>query len=402
MKPRPELPSDIEEYRDARWRRENARQVETVLDAERFIEQVGFAAALTDARRPGPSLYVAVCGRRDAVLPRNVQKDPETSLAWTLKDDVLRRGRDVLRQAGRRPVDVPRAAHDRALPRGLGHQAIAGEGAAQRQRAENPSRAAPRMGDDDGRSSDGCGHSRAGRLHSRARRIAEGHARRPERGPLRGQIHLSLHARDWPVSRRAQPARRPERRASRDRPLLPGGSGHDDARRTGARHGPVARRRRPRQSRARGRGIRDDGVDGCVSARGRKPTTQSGELLRRLPAGPIARHECSAARPLLSNTPERPMNQKDDPSPLDADEQDDDLELDDDETMTSLKTTMTRRDDEAAGDDADETEAEKEGPDQTETRRESSEPWTRQTVAVHGGAIAPSRTAASITNFGHT
>ena len=93
MKPRPELPSDIEEFRDARWRRENARQVETVLDAERFIEQVGFAAALTDARRPGPSLYVAVCGRRDTVLPRNVQKDPETSLAWTLKDDVLRRGR---------------------------------------------------------------------------------------------------------------------------------------------------------------------------------------------------------------------------------------------------------------------------------------------------------------------
>jgi hypothetical protein len=93
MKPPSELPSDIEEYRDARWRRENARQVETMLDAERFIEQVGFAAALTDARRPGPSLYVAVCGRRDAVLPRNVQKDPETSLAWTLKDEVLRRGR---------------------------------------------------------------------------------------------------------------------------------------------------------------------------------------------------------------------------------------------------------------------------------------------------------------------
>ena len=107
MKPRPELPSDIEEYRDARWRRENARQVETVLDAERFIEQVGFAAALTDARRPGPSLYVAVCGRRDAVLPRNVQKDPETSLAWTLKDDVLRRGRMYYAKlAGGRPMFV--------------------------------------------------------------------------------------------------------------------------------------------------------------------------------------------------------------------------------------------------------------------------------------------------------
>ena len=34
-----------------------------------------------------------MCGRRDAVLPRNVQKDPETSLAWTLKDQVVRRGK---------------------------------------------------------------------------------------------------------------------------------------------------------------------------------------------------------------------------------------------------------------------------------------------------------------------
>src|SRR4051812_14799816 len=48
---------------------------------------------MTDARRPGPSLYVAVCGRRDAVMPRNVQKDPEASLTWVLKDELVRRGR---------------------------------------------------------------------------------------------------------------------------------------------------------------------------------------------------------------------------------------------------------------------------------------------------------------------
>jgi hypothetical protein len=87
------IPPDIEEYRDAHWCREGTRQVETVLDAERFIEHVGFTACLTDSRRPGPSLYVAVCGRRDAVLPRNVQKDPETSLTWALKDEIVRRGR---------------------------------------------------------------------------------------------------------------------------------------------------------------------------------------------------------------------------------------------------------------------------------------------------------------------
>jgi hypothetical protein len=89
----PQIPAEIEDYRDARWRREGSRQVETAHDAERFIEQVGFAACLTDSRRPGPSLYVAVCGRRDAVMPRNVQKDPEASHTWQLKDEIVRRGK---------------------------------------------------------------------------------------------------------------------------------------------------------------------------------------------------------------------------------------------------------------------------------------------------------------------
>jgi hypothetical protein len=89
---RPEIPAEIEEYRDERWCREGTRQIETAFDAERFIEQVGFTACLTDSRRPGPSLYVAVCGRRDAVMPRHVQKDPEASLTWVLKDEIVRRG----------------------------------------------------------------------------------------------------------------------------------------------------------------------------------------------------------------------------------------------------------------------------------------------------------------------
>ncbi len=87
------LPEEIEVYRDRMWRRDPECRVEDVHMAERFIEDVGFCEALTDSRRPGPSLYVAVCGRRDAHMPRNVQKDPESSLAWTIKDDVMRRGR---------------------------------------------------------------------------------------------------------------------------------------------------------------------------------------------------------------------------------------------------------------------------------------------------------------------
>lgn len=90
---RTDVSPEAEEYRDATWNREGTRQVEAASDAERFIERVGFAACLTDARRPGPSLYVAVCGRRDAIMPRHVQKDPEASQTWMLKDELVRRGR---------------------------------------------------------------------------------------------------------------------------------------------------------------------------------------------------------------------------------------------------------------------------------------------------------------------
>ncbi len=86
------VPEEIEDHRDRHWRRDERFKVETVEDAERFVEDVGFAAAFQDSRKPGPSLYMAVCGRRDAVFPRNVQKDPETSLTWRLKDEIMRRG----------------------------------------------------------------------------------------------------------------------------------------------------------------------------------------------------------------------------------------------------------------------------------------------------------------------
>jgi len=89
----PELPEEIEVHRDRMWRRDPENRVEDVYAAERFIEEVGFCEALTDSRRPGPSLYVAICGRRDAHMPRNVQKDPESRLAWTIKDEVMRRGK---------------------------------------------------------------------------------------------------------------------------------------------------------------------------------------------------------------------------------------------------------------------------------------------------------------------
>src|ERR687895_1116315 len=87
------LPEEVEAYRDRAWRREPEARVETAVEAEKLVEAAGFCATMTDARRPGPSLYVAVCGRRDAHMPRNVQKDPESSLTWVLKDELMKRGR---------------------------------------------------------------------------------------------------------------------------------------------------------------------------------------------------------------------------------------------------------------------------------------------------------------------
>lgn len=84
---------DIESYRDSLWHREDSLRIETAHEAESFIKSVGFAMGLTDARTELPSIYVAVCGRRDAYAPRNVQKDPEMSAAWVIKDEVMMRGK---------------------------------------------------------------------------------------------------------------------------------------------------------------------------------------------------------------------------------------------------------------------------------------------------------------------
>jgi hypothetical protein len=84
---------EIENWRDRKWRREETLKVETVEAVEAMVEDLGFCLALTDSRTNLPSVYVAVCGRRDVVSPVNVQKDYEKDLTWTLKDEAMRRGR---------------------------------------------------------------------------------------------------------------------------------------------------------------------------------------------------------------------------------------------------------------------------------------------------------------------
>lgn len=82
-----------ENYRDKKWRREETLKIETAQEVESLVEDLGFCLGLTDARTNLPSVYIAVCGRRDAFTPKNVQKDYECSLAWTLKDEVMMRGK---------------------------------------------------------------------------------------------------------------------------------------------------------------------------------------------------------------------------------------------------------------------------------------------------------------------
>jgi hypothetical protein len=88
-----ELPEEIEQFRDRKWRREEILKIETAREVEAMVEDLGFCLGLTDSRTNLPSVYIAVCGRRDAYSPKNVQKDYEMSLAWTLKDEVMRGGR---------------------------------------------------------------------------------------------------------------------------------------------------------------------------------------------------------------------------------------------------------------------------------------------------------------------
>ena len=84
---------EVENFRDRKWRREETLKIETALEVEAMVEDLGFCLGLTDSRTNLPSVYIAVCGRRDAYSPKNVQKDYEMSLAWTLKDEVMMRGK---------------------------------------------------------------------------------------------------------------------------------------------------------------------------------------------------------------------------------------------------------------------------------------------------------------------
>ena len=151
VRTRQPLPAEIEEYRDERWCREGTRQVETAFDAERFIEQIGFAACLTDSP---PAGTVALRGGVRAARRGHAAQRPEGrgSVADVDAEGRTRQARQrVLREARARQGDVPGAAHDSLLPRDLGPASSRREASAEPQRAEDPARASQGMGDCDSR-----------------------------------------------------------------------------------------------------------------------------------------------------------------------------------------------------------------------------------------------------------
>jgi len=48
------LSEEIEQFRDKKWRREEARKVETALQIEQMVEELGFCLSWTDSRTTLP------------------------------------------------------------------------------------------------------------------------------------------------------------------------------------------------------------------------------------------------------------------------------------------------------------------------------------------------------------
>ena len=265
---RPPLPPDIEDHRDERWGRDITRQVQTPIQAEHFVERNGFAACMTDSRRPGPSLYIAVCGRRDAVMPRNVQTDEEASLTWLLKDEVIRRGRVYYAKLARgkaffvAPRMIPYFNAIWGLkkadePRRLGKEA---------QAILRVLRREWEMGTSDLRDESG--------IADRVKFTRAMDELQAAMVVLPSEVlYKPKFTYIWTLGVGAIPGCAAQARGAIDGrqgggTLLSQRRGDDRAGRTGARHRPVARRGRPWQSRARGRGLRRHALARNLSAGG--------------------------------------------------------------------------------------------------------------------------------------
>ena len=166
--------------------------------------------------------YVAVCGRRDAVLPRNVQKDPKASLTWALKDEIMTRGK----------VYYAKLARGKAMflaPRMIPYSTPSGACAGGEKRLSEHARAILRvlrkeweMGTSDLRAESGVNDRAV--VHQSPRRTPGRDDRDTECGLLPAEVHLHLVARRRSLSGRADPARARTSRCGKS-PAVPDGAG---------------------------------------------------------------------------------------------------------------------------------------------------------------------------------
>jgi len=78
----------VEAWRDRGFRRLPALKIRGERSALQFVNAVGFCFTLSHFGLPVPSLYVAVCGRRNPRWPRRTHHDAEIGLTWSLKDSL--------------------------------------------------------------------------------------------------------------------------------------------------------------------------------------------------------------------------------------------------------------------------------------------------------------------------
>ena len=78
----------VEAWRDRSFRRLPALKIRGERSALQFVNAVGFCFTLSHFGLPVPSLYVAVCGRRNPRWPRRTHHDAEIGLTWNLKDSL--------------------------------------------------------------------------------------------------------------------------------------------------------------------------------------------------------------------------------------------------------------------------------------------------------------------------
>lgn len=83
----------LEQLRDRTLRRLPGLCVQGPTRALRFINEVGLASLFATRGLNLPSLWVAVCGRRDPQFPHHSHHDPEVGLAWSLKDRLPAQGK---------------------------------------------------------------------------------------------------------------------------------------------------------------------------------------------------------------------------------------------------------------------------------------------------------------------